>query len=365
MNIARNAACLAWLASGVLHAQQLKSLFEIYGSAEEIYLAFQKNEISDNLIHPAIKKNLELHSSTDDLRYYWKCMEDYNIHVLQMQDDSYPDLLKEISDAPPILFYTGNINILSERGKAAIIGSRKASVKGLNATETISRELAENDITIISGLAMGIDSAAHKGCISVGGKTAAVMGCGLDIVYPACNAKLKQQILDSGGVLISEYAPGEKPYGYHFPYRNRIISGVSDVIILMEARIKSGSMTTVSHALTQGRDVYSYPGDPDSILFEGNHQLLREGASFFTKARDIIEDMGWINTPKAQTDTVTPDLSINQAIIINQLKQGCQSFDELVQTTGLSTSVINEELTLLQLLDLIQALPGKQYKIVE
>ena len=194
------------------------------------------------------------------------------------------------------------------------------------------------------------------------------MGSGLDRPYPRDNLALRNRILEKGGLILSEYAPGESALGWHFPVRNRIITGLSRALILMEAKIRSGSMTSVNHALAQGKDVFVYPGDPASECFEGNHQLLREGGIYFTSARDILEDLHWLDNPSAvrqNSDCVqeykpsTPE----EDKLIRALKPGTMSFEQLIVCTGMNPSSLMSTLTVLQIRGIIEALPGKQYQL--
>ena len=250
-----------------------------------------------------------------------------------------------------------------------MVGSRSASYSGLKASRKIARELSRNGVEIISGLAYGIDTECHQGCLEGGSHTIAVMGCGLEQTYPSGNIRLKRDILEQGGLLISEYAPGSKPVGRHFPYRNRIISGLSELDILMEAKIRSGSMTTVGHALKQGREVFAYPGDPASLMNEGNKMLLREGARYFTEAADILADMNWLDNKRYVGQNVFCATAHNdlgdpsETAVLNALARGILGFDELVHMTGISSSELMSTLTVLQIKKKIEPLPGKKYRV--
>ena len=250
----------------------------------------------------------------------------------------------------------------------AVVGSRASSYNGQKATRKLARDLSQHGVTVISGMASGIDTFAHEGCLEGGSPTIAVTGCGLDIVYPASNTALRDTIIRNKGLLLSEYPPGEKPAGWHFPVRNRIITGMAEALILMEAKIRSGSMTSVRHALEQGKDVFVYPGDPMSEYFEGNHQLLREGGIYFTSAENILEDLHWLDNPSyvrqnsdcsAESMQMTPD----EIKVVNALKPGMIGFEKLVSVSGLDPSRLMSTLTMLQINGVIEALPGKQYQL--
>ena len=250
-----------------------------------------------------------------------------------------------------------------------IIGARSCTPYGRMMAERFGGELGAQGLSVISGMACGIDTAAHQGCIDGGSPTIAVTGCGLDTVYPAGNVKLRDEILRNGGLLLSEYAPGEKPVGWHFPIRNRIITGLASALAVIEARIRSGTMTSVQHALNQGKDVFVYPGDPASPYSEGNHQLLREGAQYFTTADDILEDLGWLdNTGIIRHNSgcsggTAPASSPEEAVILSALKPGKLSFEQIVSQCGLSPAALMSTLTMLQIKGAVEALPGKQYQL--
>ena len=361
---------LCWLASGGIPPEKVQMLLEAcndhpQGLLEEIRMGEERPagvSLGEKVLF-TLKKN----GQPRCLDFWADILEKERIHTCVPGDGVYPERLLRSQDPPAILFYIGEM-ISDTLPAIAMVGSRSASWKGLEATERIAAALSEKGVRIVSGLAYGIDAAAHKGCLKGGSPTAAVLGCGPEQNYPAENGPLKRQILERGGVILSEYPPGDKPLGWHFPVRNRIISALADAVILMEARIRSGSMTTVQHALNQGRDVFVYPGEPDSIKCEGNHQLLREGAIYFTTADDILEDMGWLDKKKEvrqNSDCTVKDerLPENERAVLNLLQRGAMSLDELCEATGLSAGQMMSQLTMMQLSGFITVLPGKLYGI--
>ncbi len=358
----------AWLASVCMPPSTLRQVLEHYGNASVCHEAFRRNDPEfSRLVSARFRELLQRNSAEETLQAFGKKMEKDSIHVMRIGEPEYPERLKELPDAPAILFYQGDPSCLC-RKTLSMVGSRAASYDGRKAASRLAEELSRRGITVISGLAGGIDASAHSGCIEGGSPTIAVMGCGLDRVYPAENRPLRDRILSSGGILLSEYAPGEKPAGWHFPVRNRIIAGLSQALILMEARIRSGSMTSVGHALDQGKDVFVYPGDPSSAYFEGNHQLLREGGIYFTCADDILEDLGWLDNPfpvRQNIDCLTAagPFSPEETSVIDALKPGALGFEELLNSTGMSPSVLLSTLTLLQINGTVESLPGKIYRI--
>lgn len=207
--------------------------------------------------------------------------------VLNYEDEIYPEKLRNIYDSPKILYFIGNKNLLYMKS-IAIIGCRNCTKKGAYNAYKLAYELAKKDVCIISGMARGIDTYSHIGAIKAKGKTIAVLGSGLDVIYPKENDRLYIEILKSGGLIITEYPLGSKPEKYHFPERNRIISGLSNGVLVIEAKEKSGTMITVDFALDQGKDIYAVPGDIQSANSFGTNNLIKEGAIPVTTVEDII-----------------------------------------------------------------------------
>lgn len=360
--------CLAWLASSGLSPQEQERILDLVPEPGLLLDYWQKKDgfRSSVSLPERISQALTHNSDEYHLSFFDKKIRENRIQSLTYLDSDYPERLRPLQDAPAILFYQGVLSALSAR-TVAMIGSRNASYKGLESTRKIAEELSKNGISIISGLAYGVDSAAHKGCLMGGSPTVAVLGCGPDLDYPAENAGLKREILNRGGLVLSEYAPGEKPLGWHFPYRNRIISALGDCLAVMEARIRSGSMTTVQHALDQGKDVFVYPGEPGAASSDGNHQLLREGGLYFTSAFDLMEDMRWLdkNVIVEQNKACAPkddtSLDTTERMILLQLERGEQSFDQLCSELNLPASQLNAKLSILQIRGLVNSLPGKLF----
>lgn len=209
------------------------------------------------------------------------------IKTIKLEDSTYPEKLKEIYNPPKTIYLIGNEKLLNQKS-IAIIGCRECTRYGAENAYKFSYELAKENICVISGFAKGIDTYSHKGAVSAKGKTIAILGCGLDIIYPPENIELYKQILLQGGAIISEYPLGSKPEKYHFPERNRIISGLSSGVLVIEAKKKSGTMITVDFALEQGREVYAVPGNISSENSYGTNELIKEGATPVTSINDMI-----------------------------------------------------------------------------
>ena len=364
-----SSACLAWLASAGLSPEMTRVLLQTAGSPESLYELWMSSESLSEIpaIPGAMGRILKQNGASGQMEAWEKLIEKHQIRTVIFSDPLYPSKLLNIQDAPAVLFFQGDLNALDGE-LVSVVGSRNATLKGLEATKKITRELSSAGIGTVSGLAYGIDAAAHGGCLLGNAPTTAVLGCGLDQNYPAENEKLRKQIVDRGGLVLSEYAPGDKPLGWHFPYRNRIISALGDCLILMEARLRSGSLTSVQHALNQGKTVFVYPGEPDNPKYEGNHQLLREGAVYFTTSDDLMEDMGWLdkmqimgqNNRSAVSDR-SVQLSSAEQKVYDRLEMGDQSFDQLCDALNMSAAMLNATLSMLQIQGLIAPLPGKLY----
>ncbi len=368
MNNSNGAVYDAWIASASIPPDTVRLLLQQYGDAERCFNAVRSGEDEiTGMLTPRFRMILEKNGREDNLKRLENLIQAHDIRVLRFDDPQYPVLLSEISQAPAILFYQGELNCLHRR-LLAMVGSRAASYKGQKAARKLAADLSMKGISIVSGLACGIDAASHLGCLDGGSPTVAVTACGLDSVYPKENIRLHDEILLKQGLILSEYSPGEKPSGWHFPIRNRIIAGLSQALILIEAKIRSGSMTSVQHTLEQGKDVFVYPGDPESDYFEGNHQLLREGGIYFTSAEDILEDMHWLDNPSAVRQNIEscPEhtgLPPEQQAVILALKPGAIGFDQLLAGTHLDPPTLMSTLTIMQISGIIESLPGKKYQL--
>ena len=366
MQYTREDGCLAWLGCSLLNPDISAALLREFGSAEALYEHLMEKGnafLKDFGVNEPTISSLTESSERSRMHDMLVTMRRMDIGVFSIHDPRYPDNLRHIQQPPTLLFYRGDPDCLM--GKCiAIVGSRSASPQGLKITRRISCDLSRAGVTIVSGLAMGVDAEAHIGCLEGGSPTAAVMACGIDVDYPMENYDLKERIVREGGVLLSEYPLGMHGSKHVFHMRNRIISGLAKAVLMMEARIRSGSMITVQHALDQGREVFAYPGVPGTEYAEGAHQLLREGANYFTSAKDVLEDLDWaagspvVTTPPRQE---LPDMTDEQRQIYTLLGRGEMSFDELVSETGLPASRLSVSLTLLQMHGVIRAMPGKSY----
>jgi DNA processing protein len=271
-------------------------------------------------------------------------------------DLRYPALLNCVPDPPPVLWIRGAAAVLS-RPAVAVVGSRAATAYATDVGYRLGGELAERGVVVVSGLARGVDSAAHRGCVQAGGDTVAVLGSGIDRVYPAEHDCLAQDIAKQG-VVVSELGPGAAPLPEHFPLRNRIISGISLAVVVVEASEKSGSLITARYATEQGRDVMAVPGSVLTGRNRGSHSLLKDGAKVVETADDILEELGW---PGARAGIESAKQLISDPLLAKMEPGEVYRLDELVEATGMTPSKLLTRLTELELQRQIAAVGGGRF----
>jgi len=300
------------------------------------------------------------HLDEERFRQARRQMEQLEVRLISYWDDEYPAPLKQIHDPPALLYLRGR---LPENDAFAIVGSRLATAGGLQLTREIASHIASRGITIVSGLARGIDTAAHLGALDEKGATIAVLGCGIDRVYPPENGRLFHRILEKNAI-ISEFPPGTPPLAGHFPGRNRIISGLSRGVLVVEAASGSGSLITSEFALEQGREVFAVPGSVKHRTSSGPNQLLKEGAVLVTDADDILHLL-WPKLPagkqqKSDTEFIK-GLDIRQRSVYQLLDTDPQHIDEIGRKCNLTPMDVSAILLDLELQGGVQALPGRYY----
>ena len=276
------------------------------------------------------------------------------ITPITLLDDRYPALLSVTADPPPVLWIQGDAGLLG-RPTVAVVGSRAATLYALEVAARLGEELAQKGIVVASGLARGVDSAAHRGCLAGAGSTTAVLGSGLDRVYPAENRELAATISKTG-VLVSELGPGAAALAEHFPLRNRIISGISLAVVVVEASEKSGSLITARYALEQGRDVLAVPGSVLSGRNRGSHGLLKDGAKVVETADDILEELGWASGPSRVN---CPSKYMTTDPLLVRMEPGeVYRLEELIALTGTPGPKLLARLTELELNGLVSGVGG-------
>src|SRR5690554_6646641 len=297
------------------------------------------------------------------LRIQAACTQ-HGIALIGQGHPDYPEALGHIHNAPLLLYGLGDSRLLLQ-DKIGVVGSRNATRQGLDHARRFAAELSARGLLVTSGLALGIDGAAHAGALDASHPTIAVVGCGLDRLYPAQHRKLAHRIVENG-LIVSEYPPGTQARAAHFPQRNRIISGLSRGVLVVEASFRSGSLITARTALEQGREVFAIPGSVHSPVARGCHQLIKQGARLVETADDVLEELGtwWSMQPASDCDQTGPaeqDLSgldSREIAVLEALGYDPQSTDALSQATGLSADQLMQSLLLLELEGLANAAPG-------
>jgi DNA processing protein len=286
------------------------------------------------------------------------------VDLITLQDKNYPKLLKEIYTPPALLYVRGKLKS-ADQFSLGIVGTRKLSLYGRQITPLITADLAQAGLTIVSGLAKGIDTLAHQTTLKVNGRTIAVLGSGLDkkSIYPSINRRLAEEISQNGAV-ISEFPIGTEPLAQHFPQRNRIISGLSLGILVIEAPEKSGALITAKDALEQNRDVFAIPGNILSQNSLGPHNLIKMGAKLVSQATDILEELNLtsLTKPAQEEKRVLAD-NQEEALILKQLSDQPIHIDKIIRETKLSTTIVNSTLTLMEIKGKIKNLGGNNYVI--
>ncbi len=351
-------------------------LLERFGSADAVFHA-RRAELESLRLKPLTIESIIKKEFYEKAETELELVKNLGGDVLILDDGSYPQMLREIDDPPPVLYVKGDWQACFEQPGIGVIGSRMCSTYGENASEMLARDLASRALTVVSGLARGIDTAAHRGAIAGRGRTIAVMGTGLDSVYPKQNNGLVHEIIASGGCLVSQFPLGTPPLKDNFPYRNRIISGLSLGVLIVEASERSGSLITARLAMEQNREVMAVPGNITSGNSFGTNYLIKSGAKLVQQWQDVVAELpseiaASILPPKIDStapdvlerraDLIPSDLMANERKIWDVLTPDEPThIDVLLETSGLSFGDLNTALVALDIRDLIRVLPGKHY----
>ena len=337
-----------------------KLLISYFGSALNVWGAGNKDLLQTGLSQRNVLKFAEYRKNFDLIKYFEK-LNKLSINFLTYKDKNYPENLKNLTDAPLVLYYKGKIK-KSDRNAVAIVGSRKITSYGRDVTTKFASELASFGITIVSGLAFGIDVVAHKTCLEAGGRALAVLASGLDSVTPVSNFWLAKEILKNEGALISEYPLGHQPQKSDFPERNRIISGLSKAVLVVEGARKSGTLHTASHAAEQGRQVFAVPGPITSPMSEAPHFLIKNGAKMATSTRDILDELDLqLRVDYEEVEKIMPE-GKDESVILSLLENETLYLDELVRISGLTASTVSSKLTVMEIKGMVKNLGGGVYK---
>jgi DNA processing protein len=351
-------------------------LLERFGSADAVFHA-RRTELEALRLKPETIESILKNEFHDKAVIELERVKALGGDVLILDDGSYPSLLREIDDPPIVLYVKGDWQACFDQPCVGVICSRMCSTYGENSSEMLARDLASRGITVVSGLARGIDTAAHRGAIRGNGKTAAVIGTGIDAVYPKENNGLVREILASGGCLVSQFPLGTPPIKENFPYRNRIISGLSLGVLIVEASERSGSLITARLAMEQNREVMAVPGNITSGNSFGTNYLIKSGAKLVQQWQDVVSELPSeisaailpprIDDAKPETATRQPelipaDMSPNERVVWELLSADEPvHIDVLLESSRLSFGDLNSVLVSLDIRDLIRVLPGKHY----
>lgn len=336
----------------------LRTLLREFGSPDRV-LAARSSELS-RFVAPDVAGRIAAGGDTEGAQRAMAWLADGPNHLVTLGDADYPPLLLQTADPPPLLYVKGRRELLL-RPALAIVGSRNATVQGAANAEDFARALSDAGITIVSGLALGIDAAAHRGALAGGSSSIAIVGTGLDVVYPARNRDLAHE-LAARGALISEFPLGTPALGSNFPQRNRLISGMSLGCLVVEAALQSGSLITARFANEQGREVFALPGSIHSPLAKGCHALIKQGAKLVDSANDILEELNL----RAHAAPVrgAPQLEADAARVLNLLGYDPTGLDAVCARSQLAAEEVSAVLLRLELDGLIESLPGGQYQRV-
>ena len=339
-----------------------KLLIDYFGSAQKSWAASEKKLLSIGLKNERIKDFIKYKKAFNTKAYFEK-LKRLDIDFLTYDDSGFPKNLRDLSNAPLVLYKKGILSENSENA-VAVVGTRKMTSYGREVTQQFAQELASMGITIISGLARGIDTMAHRATLDAGGQTIAVLACGLDLVYPLENTQLTKKILEKNGAILSEYPLGYPALRANFASRNRIISGLSKAVLVIEGAQKSGTLLTASAAAEQGRPVFAVPGQVTSPMSAASHFLIRNGATIAFSPRDILHELNvQLKVDKNAMEKVMP-AGKEEKKLVEILASEPLHLDELVAISGFEVASVSARLTIMELKGLVRNLGGGIYKRV-
>lgn len=351
-----------WFSRVNISLKDKSYLLDKFKFAEDIYEnTIYKKE--NNVVSEKCYSELVKAWNKDAIEKIQTVMKDKNIKCVKYYEDHYPAKLKNINNYPYMLYFLGDISKLNNVKCVSIVGSRNATQYGMNAASLISEKLSSYGLGIVSGMARGIDSCAHYKCIDKKSYTCAVLGCGIDIVYPKSNKTLYDSIIDNG-CIVSEFPPLTPPYSYNFPIRNRIISGLSELIIVVEAGIRSGTLITATYALEQGKDVLAVPGSIFSDKSKGTNKLIRDGAFPFTDFTDLEMLLG-IELIDEKTDDDNCLLNKMEKKLLSLLSSSPLHIDDLCRMVSIDINQLYDVLFEMQFKKVVRCINGNYYIKIE
>ncbi|MHB1315246.1 MAG: DNA-processing protein DprA [Christensenellales bacterium] len=362
MNYTKQELLWIWLAAiDGMTVTDFYRLLEQYGDVETLYLNASAKDPKMECVEPALKERIFACRKKEFAYSILEEADKLHSQIITRISNGYPHLLQQIPDAPLFLYVKGAKDIGFEK-TIGMVGTRNCTQSGIDCAKYLAANLSRNGVCIVSGLARGIDSAAHQGALEGKTPTLAILACGIDTVYPRENDCLADRIIEQGGALITEYKPGMAPLPANFPVRNRIISGLSRGVVIVEAPEKSGAMITVRHANDQGREVFVTPGSILNANNRGSNQLLSDGAILVMDYRTVLDEYGW-ECYDQRKDPAKIKIDEEFKAVYDIVQKGERSYDELSALIGLPPQQLSSLLTMMELKGLIQQLPGRMFCI--
>jgi len=339
-------------------ARRMQSLLAYFGSAEAAWKAelefLQSAGLSPRLVNACVQMR-----GSDSLKRTWDRIHALDIQVLTWQDERYPNRLADLDQSPPVLYIRGTL-LPDDDWSVGIVGTRRLTSYGRQVTQEVAGTLARNGITVVSGLARGIDAVAHQAALAAGGRTLAVLGCGVDQIYPPEHRSLAEQIM-AHGALISDYAPGTPPDAANFPPRNRIISGLSRAVVVIEAGEQSGALITAAFAADQGREVFAVPGSIYAVQSKGTNLLIQQGARPLLAPQDILETLKLGNISQQQAARTALPADEIEAQLYSLLSLEPMHVDEIRAQTKIPIEKVSAALVMMELKGMVRQVGGMQY----
>jgi DNA processing protein len=354
---------LLWLSKAEISADHLRNMLARSGTACALWDDFANGiAITANVEANRVLTRFHSEAALDAL---CERMEQKNVKALFAQDSAYPPLLNCIDDPPYVLYAMGDVSVLAQPA-VAVVGTRNPSGYGRNMARTIAYGLCQGGMAVVSGMARGIDACAHEGALDAGGRTVAVLGSGVNVPYPIENIGIYRRLIEGSGVVISEYPLDATAQAFHFPNRNRVISGLCHAVVFVEGKIKSGGMITVGTALNQGREVFAVPGCVGQSGAEGPHAILREGARLVTSAADVLLDLGLqpeSDLTREKRVLLPQGGNPTQRAILKALLKEALGMDDLCATTGCTADELLTELSVMEIMGQVRRDSGNVFAL--
>lgn len=342
---------------------KLRALLDYYGDVAAAWKASKRELERVGLDKRAIGTFLETRAEVD-LDAYLKKVRDANVKVLTWESDEYPRYLRETPAPPPVLYVAGEL-LETDQWAVAVVGTRRLSAYGKQMTRELVAGLVRNNVTIVSGLALGIDGIAHKTAVEMGGRTLGVLGSGIDCLYPPKHRNLARRIIkERRGAIISDYPLGTQPDGKNFPPRNRIISGLSLGVLVIEAGERSGALITANYALEQNREVFALPGNVNSRASAGTNRLIQQGAKLVVSYEDILEELNLTMAPQQMVVQMAVPETKEEATLLEHLSPEPSHVDELSRASGMDSAKVSSTLALMELKGMVQQVGGMRYVLI-